>query len=178
MLKIKNWNVMGQENKNKEVYQKFLEWDKLSDIDKKTTIMEIIDMNPKSLKYIHSKVETIFGANRLYLIVIKINQNTYFKIGYTKNKVKDRFTEKRWAGDMKLIEIKREKEFSAKTVKEILEPKLKDIFKDWKINPLDLNITNPGKGEIYDIKYLNKAIEIYDEVTNNCEQIYGITRAN
>ena len=60
MLKIKNWNVMGQEDKNKEVYQKFLKWDKLSDIDKKTTIMEIIDMNPKSLKYIHSKVETIF----------------------------------------------------------------------------------------------------------------------
>ena len=107
---------------------------------------------------------------------MKVNGKDMLKIGYTKNSVEGRFGEKRYAGrdSLEIIEIQREQRLQAKGAIEF-EKELKKRFKDYQVKS---DLTLPGKGEFYDIMFLDEMVKIYDDEYPKYISVVGLKAPN
>jgi len=157
-----------------EEYNKIKNSGELS--EKIGVLNKIIEENPKLIEYLFTKVDSCYGEHKVYLVHMKVNGVDMIKIGYTKNSVEGRFAEKRYAGrdDLEIVEIKRENSLQAKGAIDF-EKHLKQSFKDFKS---ETELTLPGKGEFYDIKHIDKMIEIYDKSYLDYINVIGLKSPN
>ena len=107
---------------------------------------------------------------------MKVNGEDMLKIGYTKNSVDGRFGEHRYAGrdSLEIVEKIREGKLQAKGAIDF-EKKLKERFKDFKVTT---DLTLPGKGEFYDIMFLDDMVKIYDEEYPTFKDVIGLKAPN
>ena len=158
------------------LYKKYLD-SKNQDVETKVSVInEIISTYPKIIDYLYNRLDTCFGEHTVYLIHFNVAGEDMLKIGYTKNSVKSRFGEKRYAGQntLAVVEVIRDNKLQAKGAIDF-EKKLKILFSEYKTNS---NLTLPGKGEFYDIKFKEEIIEKYDLFFGEYENIEGIKPPN
>ena len=165
-----------QPNVMKELYEQYL-GSKNSDLESRITVMNgIIRQHPKLMDYIQTKIDSCYGTHKVYLVHMKVNGVGMIKIGYTKNSVEGRFGEKRYAGrdNLEIVEILRQFEFQAKGAV-TFEKRLKREFVDYKTTT---NLTLPGKGEFYDIEYQKPMLNLYDTLTTEYNEVFGLKSPN
>ena len=159
------------------LYEQYLTTKSLKSIEDRIEIMnEIIRQHPKLMDYIETKIDSCYGTHIVYLVNMRVNGEDMLKIGYTKNSVDGRFGEHRYAGrdSLEIVEKLREDTLQAKGAIEF-EKKLKERFKDFKVTT---ELTLPGKGEFYDIIFLDEMTRIYDEEYPNYENVIGLKSPN
>ena len=107
---------------------------------------------------------------------MKVEGVDMLKIGYTKNSVKDRFSESRYAGrnTIEIVQIIRENKLQAKASVDF-ENSLKEICKPYTVKT---DLTLPGRGEFLDIKYLDVITNEYDKLYPTFLQIVGLKSPN
>lgn len=159
-----------------ELYEKYFHSRTGTTEDKTLFINDLIEKYPDILRYLYNRIDTCFGEHTVYLIKISINNNIMLKIGYTKNSVEDRFSEKRYmdGNSVEIIEIIRSNKLQAKGAIEF-ENKIKSLCVDY---VLKTDLTLPGKNEFMDIEYLNEIIKIYDQEYDNYKDIIGLKAPN
>lgn len=127
---------------------------------------------PKLIPYVVNRIDSCFGTHIVYLI----RTNFGIKLGYTKNSIEKRFSEKRYEGSssFEVLEILRQDEFQAYGASEF-ESFLKNKFKSFGIQT---EMIMPGKGEMYDTTFEKDIIEMYDSYKNDYKKIVGIKSPN
>jgi hypothetical protein len=159
------------------LYETYLNTKSSGSLEERITVMsEIIRQNPKLMDYIETKIDSCYGTHIVYLVYMKVNGKDMLKIGYTKNSVEGRFGEKRYAGrdSLEIIEIQREQRLQAKGAIEF-EKELKKRFKDYQVKS---DLTLPGKGEFYDIMFLDEMVKIYDDEYPKYISVVGLKAPN
>ena len=161
----------------KELYEQYINRD--NDLENNIEIIgEIIRANPTMLKYIQSKIDTCFGTHKVYVIHMRMLDTNLemIKVGYTKNNVRERFGERRYAGrnNVELVEILRQEELQAKGAIDF-EKHLKENIEEYRINT---DITFPGKGEMYGIEWKDTILNLYDNTVDNYKDVYGFKSPN
>ena len=159
------------------LYETYLNTKSSGSLEERITVMsEIIRQNPKLMDYIETKIDSCYGTHIVYLVYMKVNGKDMLKIGYTKNSVEGRFGEKRYAGrdSLEIIEIQREQRLQAKGAIEF-EKELKKRFKDYQVKS---DLTLPGKGEFYDIIFLDEMVKIYDDEYPKYISVVGLKAPN
>lgn len=159
------------------LYETYLNTKSSGSLEERITVMsEIIRQNPKLMDYIETKIDSCYGTHIVYLVYMKVNGKDMLKIGYTKNSVEGRFGEKRYAGrdSLEIVEIQREQRLQAKGAIEF-EKELKKRFKDYQVKS---DLTLPGKGEFYDIMFLDEMVKIYDDEYPKYISVVGLKAPN
>jgi hypothetical protein len=159
------------------LYETYLNTKSSGSLEERIMVMsEIIRQNPKLMDYIETKIDSCYGTHIVYLVYMKVNGKDMLKIGYTKNSVEGRFGEKRYAGrdSLEIIEIQREQRLQAKGAIEF-EKELKKRFKDYQVKS---DLTLPGKGEFYDIMFLDEMVKIYDDEYPKYISVVGLKAPN
>jgi hypothetical protein len=159
------------------LYETYLNTKSSGSLEERITVMsEIIRQNPKLMDYIETKIDSCYGTHIVYLVYMKVNGKDMLKIGYTKNSVEGRFGEKRYAGrdSLEIVEIQREQRLQAKGAIEF-EKELKKRFKDYQVKS---DLTLPGKGEFYDIIFLDEMVKIYDDEYPKYISVVGLKAPN
>ncbi len=160
----------------KELYEQYL-GSKDSDLEGRITVMNnIIRQHPKMMDYIQTKIDSCYGTHKVYLVHMRVNGEDMLKIGYTKNSVEGRFGERRYAGrdNLEIVEILRQFEFQAKGAVDF-EKRLKRDFVNYKTTT---DLTLPGKGEFYDIEYKEVMLQMYDTLTTEYTEVFGLKSPN
>jgi hypothetical protein len=148
----------------------YKEWQNSGDINKrKYLIQQLMELHPETIDYLFTTAKSIYGEHRVYLIKINYNGIEYLKIGYTKNTIKERFSEKRYNGaeDFRLIQIIKEIKLQAGGAVEF-ERYIKE-----NIETIQTNMKMPGKGELFELNKLNELIELWD---SNVDRFKGIVK--
>jgi hypothetical protein len=161
----------------KELYEQYLGSKQSESLEDKINVMnEIVRQNPKMMDYIQNKIDSCFGTHIVYLVHAKVEGVDMLKIGYTKNTVKSRFGEKRYDGSNKLVivEVLRQLEFQAKGAKDF-EKRMKRDFVDYKTTT---NLTLPGKNEFYDIEHQEVMLGLYDTLSTEYTEVFGLKSPN
>lgn len=159
------------------LYETYLNTKSSGSLEERIQVMgEIIRQNPKLMDYIETKIDSCYGTHIVYLVYMKVNGKDMLKIGYTKNSVEGRFGEKRYAGrdSLEIVEIQREQRLQAKGAIEF-EKELKKRFKDYQVKS---DLTLPGKGEFYDIMFLDEMVKIYDDEYPKYISVVGLKAPN
>ncbi len=159
------------------LYETYLNTKSSGSVEDRIEVMnDIIRQNPKLMDYIETKIDSCYGTHIVYLVYMKVNGKDMLKIGYTKNSVEGRFGEKRYAGrdSLEIIEIQREQRLQAKGAIEF-EKELKKRFKDYQVKS---DLTLPGKGEFYDIMFLDEMVKIYDDEYPKYISVVGLKAPN
>lgn len=159
------------------LYETYLNTKSSGSVEERIEVMnEIIRQNPKLMDYIETKIDSCYGTHIVYLVYMKVNGEDMLKIGYTKNSVDGRFGEHRYAGrdSLVIVEKIREGKLQAKGAIEF-EKKLKERLNDFKVTT---ELTLPGKGEFYDIVFLDEMTRIYDEEYDNFIKVIGLKAPN
>jgi hypothetical protein len=127
---------------------------------------------PQLTKYLATTIDSCLGIHRVYLI----RTNKGIKLGYTKNTIKERFSESRYKGSeqFEILEILREEEFPALGAVQF-EEKLKSLFTQYSIKT---DMVMPGKGEFYDTEYMMDILEKYDMYKSHYFEIIGLKSPN
>jgi hypothetical protein len=146
------------------------------DEDKIKTINDIIDFNPKVIDYLYNRLDTCFGKHIVYVVHMKVDNLDMVKIGYTKNSVLGRFSEKRWTDHhkMEIVNILRENTLQAKGAADF-EKELKSQCTKYRI---ESNLKLPGKNEFMCFKHVNEIIEKYDNLFPEYKNIIGLKPPN
>lgn len=148
-----------------------------TDIEDKINILnDIIRENPKLIDYLFNKVDSCYGKHRVYVVQMNVHKMDMIKIGYTKNTVEERFKEKRYTGrdNIELISILKEEQLQAKGAVDF-EQELKNTCSSYSIKT---DLTLPGKGEFYDIKYKDKILSLYDSCIDKHRETVGLKSPN
>ena len=153
--------------KLKKLYVEYM--DKTNELETRLSIMcDMCRIEPKLIEWLDNRVDTCFGPHIVYVVHMRYTPEdpqdeviNMIKIGYTKNTVKKRFSEKRYEGMGKVTLVKtfREEILQAKGAKD-MEKELQDSFKDCHI---ETNLKFPGKGEMYGEEYLDIILNSYDD---------------
>ena len=135
-------------------------------------IPKIIREYPQLVKYIVNRLDSCYGEHTVYVV----DTNKGIKIGYTKNTVEERFSETRYsnASDFVVNKILRQEKFQAKGALEF-ESKLKGLLSQYSI---ETDMVMPGKGELYDKKYLNEVLKQYDKYKEKFKLVIGTKPPN
>lgn len=143
------------------------DWGRLAEL-----IPVILSQYPKLTPYVIKKIDSSFGRHIVYLI----RTTKGLKIGYSVNTIEVRFSESRYKGseDFEILETLRQQEFQALGAVQF-EDTIKKLCTDYKI---ETDMVMPGKGEMYDIKYINEILQIYDENIDRFKSIIGIKSPN
>lgn len=158
------------------LYKRYLE-SKSAEVNEKVEVInEIISTYPKIIDYLYNRLDTCFGEHTVYLVHMKVNGEDMLKIGYTKNSVKSRFSETRYAGrnNLEIVEILRQDEFQAKGAIDF-EKNLKNEYVNFKVTT---DLTLPGKGEFYSINYRENILEKYDLLSGKYKNTFGLKSPN
>ena len=151
------------------------EWRDSGDTNKrKYLINKLMDEYPETIDYLFTTAVSIYGEHRVYLIKIQYKNKEYLKIGYTKNTINQRFSEKRYGGaeDFHLIEIIKEEKLQAGGAVE---------FEKWiksNIQTIQTEMKMPGKGELFEVNKLNELIELWDSSVDRFRGIVKIKSPN
>ena len=159
------------------LYETYLNTKSSGSLEDRIQVMgEIIRQNPKLMDYIETKIDSCYGTHIVYLVYMKVNGKDMLKIGYTKNSVEGRFGERRYAGrdSLEIVEVQREGKLQAKGAIDF-EKTLKEKFKGYQVKS---DLTLPGKGEFYDIMFLDEMIKVYDEQYPNYIGVVGLKAPN
>lgn len=161
----------------KELYEQYLGSKENPELEDRISVMNnIIRQHPKLMDYIQTKIDSCYGTHKVYLVHMKVGGEDMLKIGYTKNSVEGRFGEHRYAGrdNLEIVEILRQFEFQAKGAVDF-EKRLKKDFKEYKTTT---DLTLPGKGEFYDIEHKEVMLRIYDTLTTEYTEVFGLKSPN
>ena len=153
----------------------YKEWQSSGDVNKrKYLINQLMELHPETIDYLFTTAKSIYGEHRVYLIKITYNGIEYLKIGYTKNTIKERFSEKRYNGaeDFQLVEIIKEVKLQAGGAVEF-EGYIKD-----NIQTIQTDMKMPGKGELFEVNKLNELIEMWDNNIDRFKHIVKIKSPN
>jgi len=144
--------------------------------DKIKTINDIITQYPKIIDYLYNRIDTCFGKHIVYVVHMRVDNIDMIKIGYTKNSVTGRFSEKRWTDHHKIdiVEILRENTLQAKGAVDF-EKELKSQCSQYTINS---NLKLPGKNEFMDFNNKNNILSKYDNLFPIYESIIGLKSPN
>jgi hypothetical protein len=145
-----------------------------TDVKRQNVLIKLMDKYPDIIKYLWNKADSCFGEHTVYLIRIEYKGESYLKIGYTKNSIKDRFAEKRYVdrSEFKLMETLRESKLQALGAVHFEA----DIHKG--IEGIQTEMKMPGKGELYSIDMLDRINEMWDKQINNYKGIVGLKAPN
>lgn len=161
----------------KELYEQYLNSKSSESLEDKIDVMNgIIRKYPKLIDYIQTTIDSCYGTHKVYLVHMKVNGEDMLKIGYTKNSVKSRFSETRYAGrnNLEIVEILRQDEFQAKGAIDF-EKNLKNEYVNFKVTT---DLTLPGKGEFYSINYRENILEKYDLLSGKYKNTFGLKSPN
>jgi hypothetical protein len=127
---------------------------------------------PQMVKYIINRIDSCYGEHTVYVV----DTNKGIKIGYTKNTIQQRFSEKRYSNSDEFIvnKILREDKFQAKGALEF-ENKLKELLSEYGIKT---DMVMPGKGELYDRKFVDEILNEYDSNKDKYKSIIGLKPPN
>jgi hypothetical protein len=144
--------------------------------DKITFLNKLLSEYPKLIDYLYNRIDTCFGKHIVYVVHLNVDGNDMIKIGYTKNSVLERFSEKRWKGVdvVSVVNVLRENTLQAKGAQSF-EKDLKSKCSNY---TLKTNLTLPGKNEMMDIKYTNQILTLYDNLFNQYQNIIGLKPPN
>ena len=161
----------------KELYEQYLGSKEKKSLEDRISVMnDIIRQHPKMMDYIQTKIDSCYGTHKVYLVHMRVNGVDMLKIGYTKNSVEGRFGERRYAGrdSLSIIEVIRQHELQAKGAVEF-EKRLKKEFVDYKTTT---DLTLPGKGEFYDIEHQEVMLGLYDTLSTEYDEVFGLKSPN
>lgn len=153
----------------------YKEWQDSGDINKrKYLIQQLMELHPETIDYLFTTAKSIYGEHRVYLIKINYKGIEYLKIGYTKNTIKERFSEKRYNGaeDFVLIEIIKEVKLQAGGAVEF-ERYIKE-----NVETIQNEMKMPGKGELFEVNKLNELIDMWDMNVDRFKHIVKIKSPN
>lgn len=144
--------------------------------DKIKTINEIITQYPKIIDYLYNRIDTCFGKHIVYVVHMRVDGIDMIKIGYSKNSVTGRFSEKRWTDHHKIeiIKIYKENTLQAKGAVDF-EKHLKSVCGPYII---DSNVRLPGKNEFMSYSHLEDILNHYDNLFPYYEKIIGLKSPN
>ena len=144
--------------------------------DKIKIITNLITEYPKIADYLYNRIDTCFGKHIVYVVHMKVDGIDMIKIGYTKNSVTGRFSEKRWTDHHKIeiIEVLRENTLQAKGAVDF-EKQLKSVCS---IFTIESNLKLPGKNEFMNIENLNEILTHYDTLFPKYQNIVGLKSPN
>ena len=130
----------------------------------------------KAIQYIATTCDSVFGLHTVYVAYVKTKSGEKaIKIGYSKNTVGQRLSEKRWDNPLELIEIIHQEIFpSLGAIK--FEDRLKSRLKEYRL--IDKKTKAPGKGELFQPKYKEKILEEYEFWKNNYTEVRGVKPPN
>jgi hypothetical protein len=150
-----------------EVLKKSKDWGRMAE-----WLPSLLTQYPKLIPYIVNRIDSCFGTHIVYLV----KTNKGIKIGYTKNSIKDRFSESRYEGSdsFRILEVLREDEFQALGAVQF-ESKLKQLNESFGIKT---DMVMPGKGELYDEKFQTQIISNYDRYKMKYKDVIGIKPPN
>ena len=141
---------------------------------KKDVLLKMMDEYPDIIEYLWNRADTCFGEHSVYLIEIHYKGQSYLKIGYTKNSIKDRFSEKRYAdrSEFTLVDIIREVKLQALGAVHF-EKEIKR-----RVDSIKTEMRMPGKGEIFDMSKLNELLDIWNETLPKFKTMVGLKSPN
>ncbi len=144
--------------------------------DKIKTINDIIKEYPKIIDYIYNRIDTCFGKHIVYVVHMRVDNTDMIKIGYTKNSVIGRFSEKRWSDHHKIeiVEVLRENTLQAKGAVDF-EKELKLKCSSYIINS---NLKLPGKNEFMDYNHKDEVVNKYDSLFPQYKNTIGLKSPN
>jgi hypothetical protein len=165
----KFWNVQSVDNPLWNDYQLAN-----TDVKKQNVLIRLMEIHPDIIKYLWNKADSCFGEHIVYLIKIEYKGESYLKIGYTKNSIKDRFAEKRYVdrNEFKLVETLRESKLQALGALQFES----DIHKG--IEGIRTEMKMPGKGELYSMDMLDTINEMWDSKIDSYKSIIGLKAPN
>jgi hypothetical protein len=144
-------------------------------IAKSTVLNKLIAEYPKLMDYIYNRIDTCFGKHIVYVVHLNVDNIDMIKIGYTKNSVIARFSEKRWGNNnVNIVNILRENTLQANGAK-LFERDLKSQCSKY---ILKTHLTLPGKNEMMNINYSNEILNIYDTLFPQYQNIIGLKSPN
>lgn len=149
---------------------------KMDNEGKINMIVRLMREYPKSIDYVYNRLDTCFGEHSVYLIHMKVNNVDMLKVGYTKNKVISRFSEKRWGGreTIEIVEVLKHNKLQARGALDF-ETKLKEETKSYRVKT---NLTLPGKNEFMDIKHRDEIVRLYDLYYEEYKNVEGLKPPN
>lgn len=162
-------------NKTKGINPLYDRWKTASSNEEKRAVMiDLMETHPEIIPYLWNRAETCFGEHTVYLVNIIYKGTPLIKIGYTKNSVEARFSEKRYEGSqyMKLVSVIREAKLQARGATE---------FEKWmksQVQPMQTDMTMPGKGELFHPNQLDVLTTLWDKRVAKYESITGIKSPN
>ena len=160
----------------KELYERFLNIRNESTETKIKILVDIMKTFPNIINTIINRVESCFGEHTVYYVHFSVKGMEFLKVGYTKNTVKQRICdEMRYEGEKPvIIETFRDLKYQAKGAFDF-ETTLKENVVPYK---KENDLVMPGKGELYDIKYKDEILKVYDSICYDYSHIIGLKRTN
>ena len=131
----------------------------------------------KLIDYQFNRALTCFGEHRVYFVHLRVNGEDFLKVGYTKNTVEGRFSDKRYTGGyrVEVVEIIKEELFQAKGAVEF-EAKLNELIPDTFRYTTELLF--PGKQELISLEYRDEVLEIYNNTSPHYKDVIGLKSPN
>jgi hypothetical protein len=161
-----------------QLYSDYLDATKgVTNEERMEIILRIMTKYPKIIDYIENRVHTCFGEHRVYFVILRVDGETFLKVGYTKNSVYERFADKRYTKGHKVevVEIIREELFQAKGAVDF-EKKLKELI------PAEYRykteLTFPGKDELISMDYKDEVLNLYNDTFMGYKDVVGLKSAN
>jgi len=160
----------------KELYERFLNIRNESTETKIKILVDIMKTFPNIINTIINRVESCFGEHTVYYVHFSVKGMEFLKVGYTKNTVKQRICdEMRYEGEKPvIIETFRDLKYQAKGAFDF-ETTLKENVAPYK---KENDLVMPGKGELYDIKYKDEILKVYDSICYDYSHVIGLKRTN
>jgi hypothetical protein len=145
------------------------------DGQKAETMAKLMIQNPHIYKYLKTSFDGMIGMHQVYLVKFK-NKTTVnlIKIGYTKHKdIQQRFGESRWGEKLEIDEVIKQVELQAKGAVEFEKYIKKAVPPN-----AELDGSNPGKGEFYNMSELEEIKKVWDNNVDKYKDVWGIKPPN
>lgn len=163
----------------KELYEEFLDAKNGSHKQKAEILAKLMLQEgfEKLIDYQFNRALTCFGEHRVYFVHLRVNGEDFLKVGYTKNSVVGRFSDKRYTGGyrVEVIEIIKEELFQAKGAVEF-ENKLNELIPETFRYTTELLF--PGKQELISLNHKDEVLDIYNNTYDRYKEVIGLKSPN
>jgi len=171
-IDMKFWECDESAIDTNELYTSYMR--ARSSQSKRDVLIKMMDDYPDIVDYLWNRADTCFGEHSVYLIEIHYKGKSYIKVGYTKNSIKDRFSEKRYTdrNEFTLVDIIREVKLQALGAVHFE----KEIKKG--VDSIKTEMKMPGKGEIFDMSKKDELLDIWELKLPKFKTIVGLKSPN
>ena len=163
----------------KELYEEFSLAENGTFTQKAEVLSKLMSVEEyeKLIDYLFNRAVTCFGTHRVYFVHLRVNGEDFLKVGYTKNTVVGRFSDKRYTGGyrVEVVEIIKEELFQAKGAVEF-EAKLNELIPDTFRYTTELLF--PGKQELISLEHRDDVLEIYNNAFPHYKDVIGLKSPN